>query len=108
MITPTAEVVTALRLKCPPTPLNLRPLPTEPVSQPLSVSEEEIMVALKALRPSSYGGIDGLRPRYLMDLVTLQTAEAGRRLLKAIANRCSKHSQDQIPEHARVLLLQQI
>ena len=47
VITPTSEVVTALRLKHPLSPLDLHPPPTEPVSQTLSVSEEEVMVALK-------------------------------------------------------------
>ena len=47
VITPTSEVVTALRLKHPPPPLDLRPPPTESVSQTSSVSEEEVMVALK-------------------------------------------------------------
>ena len=91
VITPTSEVVTALRLRHPPSPLDLRPPPTEPVSQTSSVSEEEVMVALKSFRPSSAGGVDGLRPGHLNDLVAPQTAEAGRRLLKALANHCSKH-----------------
>ena len=38
VITPTAEVVSALRLKYPPSPLNLHPPPTVFVSQTLSVS----------------------------------------------------------------------
>ena len=47
VITPTSEVVTALRLKYPPYPLDLRPPSTEPVSQTSSDSEDEVMVALK-------------------------------------------------------------
>ena len=90
VITLTSEVVAALRLKHPPSPLDLRPLPTEPVSQMSSVSEEAVMVALKSFRPSSAGGVDVLRPGHLKDLVTPQTAEAGRRLLKDLANLCSK------------------
>ena len=62
VITPTSVVETALRLKHPPSPLDLRPPPTEPVSQTSSVSEDEVMVALKSFRPSSAGGVDGLRP----------------------------------------------
>ena len=41
----------------------------EPVSQTSSVSEEEVMVALKSFRPSSAGGVDGLRSEHLKDLV---------------------------------------
>ena len=104
VITPTSEVVTALRLKHPPAPLDLRPPPTEPVTKTSSVSEEEVMVALKSFRPSSAGGVDGLRPGHLKDLVAPQTAEAGRRLMKALANRCSKLLLGQIPQHARDLL----
>ena len=104
VITPTSEVMTALTLKHPPSSLDLRPPPTEPVSQTSSVSEEEVMVALKSFRPSSAGGVDGLRPGHLMDLVAPQIAEAGRRLMKALANICSRHLRGQIPKHARVLL----
>ena len=104
VITPTSEVVTALRLKHHPFPLDLRPPPTEPVSQTSSVSVEEVMVALKSFRPSSAGGDDGLRPGHLKDLVAPQTAEAGRRLLKALANHCSKLLRRQVPQHARDLL----
>ena len=74
VITPTSEVVTALRQKYPPSPLDLRPLQTEPVSQASSDSEEEVVVALKSFRPSSAGGVDGLRPGHLKDLVAPQTA----------------------------------
>ena len=100
--TPTAEVVSALRMKHPPSPLDLCSPPTEPISQTLSVSEEEVMVAMKALRSGSAGGVDGLRPEHLKDLVAPQAAEAGRRLLKTIANPCSKLLRGQIP-HARDL-----
>ena len=103
VITSTADVVTALRLKHPPSPLDVRSPPTEPVSQTLSVSEEKVMVTLKAFRPSSAGGIDGLRPWHLKDLVAPQTAEAGRRLMKTIANLFSNPLRSQIPQHARDL-----
>ena len=62
VITLTSDVVTELRLKHPPSPLDLRPPPTEPASQTSSVSEEEVMVVLKSFRLSSAGGVDGLRP----------------------------------------------
>ena len=104
VITPTSQVVTALRLTHPPSPLDLRPPPTEPVSQTSSVSEEEVMVAMKSFRPSSAGGVDGLRPGQLKDLVAPQIAEAGRRLLKALANLCLKLLRGQIPQHARDFL----
>ena len=103
VITPTSEVVTALRLKHPPTPLDLRPPPTEPVSQISSVSEEEVMVVLKSFRPSSAGCVDGLRSGHLNDLVAPQTTDAGRRLMNALANICSKLLRVEIPKHACVL-----
>ena len=104
VITPTSEVVTALRLKHPPSPPDLRPPPTKPVTQTSSVSEDEVTVVLKSFRPSSAGGVDGLRPGHLKDLVAPQTAEAGRRLLKALANLCSKLLRGQISQHARNFL----
>ena len=48
------------------------------------------MVAQKSFRLSSAGGVDGQRPGHLKDLVAPQTSEAGRRLMKALANVCYK------------------
>ena len=62
------------------------------------------MVALKSIRPSSAGGVDGLLPGHLKELFTPQTVEAGRRLLKALANLCSKLIRGQIPKHTCDLL----
>ena len=104
VITPTVEVVTALRLKHPVSPIDLRPPPTELVFQTLFVYEEELMVAIKAFRPGSAGGVDGLRPRHLKYLVAPQTAEARRRFLKAIAILITKLIRGQIPQHIRDLL----
>ena len=104
VITPMSEVVIALRLRHPLFPLDLRPQQIEPVSQTSYVSEEEVMVTLKSFHPSCASGVDGLRPRHLKDLVAPQTAEAGQRLLKALANLCSKLLRGQIPQHARDLL----
>ena len=106
--TPTSEVVTALKLKHPPSPLDLRPPSTESVSQTPSVSEEEVMVALKSFHPSSAGGVDGLRPGHLKDLVAPQTAEAGRRLMKALSYICSKLLRGQILNMLATFFLQQI
>ena len=62
------------------------------------------MVALKSFCPSSAGGVDGLRPGHLKDLVAPQTAEAGQRLMKALDYICSKLLRGQIPKHTRDLL----
>ena len=62
------------------------------------------MVALKSLRSSSDGGVDELRPGHLKDLVITSTAEAGRRLLKARPNLCSKLLRGEIPQYARDFL----
>ena len=102
VITPTAEVVISLKLKHPPSPLDLHPPPTELVSQ-TSVRDEEVMVALKSFCPSNAGGVDGLRPGHLKDLVGPQTAEAGQRLLKALADIFSKLLQCHIRQQARDL-----
>ena len=89
VITPTSQVVLALRQKHTSSPLDLRPPPTELVSQTLSISEEEVMIVLKSFCPSSAGGVGGLRTGHLKNLVAPQTAEAGQRLMKALANICS-------------------
>ena len=62
------------------------------------------MVDLKSFRPSSAGGVDELRPGHLKDQIAPQTAEAGRRSMKALTNICSKLLRGQIPKHARDLL----
>ena len=62
------------------------------------------MVDLKAICPSSAGCVDTLRPGHLKDLVASQTVETGRRLLKALANLCSKLLRGQTHHHARDLL----
>ena len=62
------------------------------------------MVALKSFLPSSAGGVVGLLPRHLRYLVAPQTSEAGRRLMKALANICSKLLRIHISKHARGLL----
>ena len=62
------------------------------------------MVAKKALGPISAGGVDGVRHGHLKDLVAPQTAEAGRHLMKALANLCSKLLRAQILQLARDLL----
>ena len=74
------------------------------VSQTSSVSEEKVIFTLKLFRPCSAGGVDELWPGHLKDLVVPQTAEVGRRLLKALANLRSKLLRGQIPQHARDLL----
>ena len=104
VITPTSQVMFALRLKHTSSPLNLRPPPTELVSKTLSISEEEVMIVLKSFCPSSAGGVGGLRPGHLKNLVDPQTAEAGRHLMKALANLCLKLLRGQIPQLARDLL----
>ena len=68
VITPTSDVVAALRLKHPSSPLDLRSQPTEPVSQTSSVYEEKVMVAQKSLHPSSDGRVDGLRSEWKVPL----------------------------------------
>ena len=99
VITPTAEVVSTLRLRHHQSPLDLRS-----PSQTLSVSEKEVMFALKLFPPSSAGGVDELRPGHLKDLDAPRIFEAGRCLLNALANLCSKHLRCQLPQHASDLL----
>ena len=90
IITSTAEFVTALRLA---SPIDLRPPPTESVSQTSTVSEEEVMVALKTIRPSNAGLDDELRADHLMDLVALLAAERVRRLYLYMPQQQSMHIQ---------------
>ncbi|XP_029655348.1 uncharacterized protein LOC115229063 [Octopus sinensis] len=67
-----------------------------------SSSVQQLLFALKSFRGNSSGGVDGLRPIHLMDLIS-NTAEAGNRLSQSIAKLCNLFLRGDISEHARLL-----
>ena len=104
VVHPSEEVLSALRSKHPAAPSDFRPPPPPAKSLPSVVNEEEVMLALKSFRPSSSGGIDGLRPGHLKDLTSASTAESGRRLRASLTRLCNCLIRGNIPTIARDLL----
>jgi len=45
------------------------------------LSESAILAAVRSFLPGSAGGLDGLRPQHLKDLINTGTGDVGRRLL---------------------------
>ena len=73
-ITPDAHE--SLQSKHPPAPSNIeiKPIPTDIHS--MTTSSQDIREAICSFSGSSGGGVDGLRPIHLQDLISNQTAEA--------------------------------
>ena len=100
----TPEVLAALRLKHPDAPGDSVTIDVSPEAPTLVASEDDTVIALRSFAASSSGGIDGLRPGHLKDLIASPTAEAGRRALKSITSLVNRILSSDIPEHGSVLL----
>ena len=59
------------------------PLPDQ--CSPLCVTPESVLTAIKSFAESSSGGVDGLRPGHIRDLVSMDANEPGYRLLNYIS-----------------------
>ena len=60
------------------------PIPTDIPS--MTTSSQDIREAIHAFSGSSGGGVDGLRPIHLQDLISNQTAEAENRLILSLTS----------------------
>jgi Reverse transcriptase (RNA-dependent DNA polymerase) len=59
--------------------------------QPLVVQESDVIEAVKSFPAGSAGGVDGMRPQHLKDLINVNTGDAGQRLVSRLtefANIC--------------------
>jgi len=67
------ETLEELRYRHPAPPDDLRDVHVEPnvQTEPFPVSAEELQKAIKSFHASSAGGFDGLRPRHLKDMLSL-------------------------------------
>ena len=89
---PSLSSYEAMKDKHPP-PSPTRPLsfpspPTSPATN-LTVSADLVLQAIATFPNGSSGGIDGLRPQHLKDLLSSSSGDAGRKLLLAITNLCN-------------------
>ena len=85
------ETVAALRLKHPPRAASLEGTPPPPPppsssSSCLAVQQSDVIEAIKSFSAGSAGGIDGLRPQHLKDLISVHSGEPGQRLVSRLAD----------------------
>ncbi|XP_029654938.1 uncharacterized protein LOC115228505 [Octopus sinensis] len=97
-------VLNQLRSKHPRTPADIRAIPTLDTVPPIPITPAEFSAALGSFAPSSSGGLDGLKPIHLRDLVSPITLDSGRDLLSSITRLCSRIVSGTIPAVARELL----
>ncbi|OXA39608.1 hypothetical protein Fcan01_25760 [Folsomia candida] len=76
----------ALLIKHPahPLPVNFPPPPEDPIIPP--VLDHEVVKAISTFPPGSAGGLDGMRPQILKDLLGCTHGEEGDGLVEAIAS----------------------
>ena len=80
------ETLAALQAKHPPPHPNTRipPLPKELAT--ISVSEEDVVHAIRSFPNGSAGGPDGLRPQHLKDLIGASAERDGKQFLRALTS----------------------
>jgi hypothetical protein len=54
--------------------------------EPLQLQEADIAAAIKSFPAGSAGGLDGLRPQHIKDMVGTQTAAVGQRLVASLTD----------------------
>ncbi|CAK1600345.1 unnamed protein product [Parnassius mnemosyne] len=84
------ETLESLRQKHPSVkPSQGLPLPPKTSMQPLQISEKDTVEAIMSFSNGSAGGIDGITPQHLKDLVSASAGNAGGVLLKDITKLCN-------------------
>ena len=100
----TPGVLQALILKHPSEPEDsVTPIvPAENIA--VTADEKKIIRSLRSFSGGCCGGIDGLRPAHLLDLVAVSTAEAGLHLRRSITNLTNKILRGDVSDYAVKLL----
>ena len=70
----------------------------------VTADDKKIIRFLRSLSSGCCGGIDGLRPAHLLDLVAVSTAEAGLNLRRSITNLTNKILREVVSDYAVKLL----
>ena len=96
----TPEVLQALIRKHPSEPEDsVTPIiPAENIA--VTADEKKIIWSLRSFSGGCCGGIDGLRPAHLLDLVAVSTAEAGLHLRRSITNMTNKILRGDVSDYA--------
>ena len=100
----TPEVLQALIPKHPSEPEDsvIPIIPAENIA--VTADEKKIIRSLRSFSGGCCGGIDGLRPAHLLDLVAVSTAEAGLHLRRSITNLTNKILRVDVSDYAVKLL----
>jgi hypothetical protein len=80
------------------------PDPSKPGDISLIVNEQNIREGMNSFPAGSSPGLDGMRPQYLKDIISLSAAEAGQKALRALIKLCNFLSSEQIPSEICHLL----
>jgi hypothetical protein len=68
------------------------------------VNEQNVREAINSFPAGSSPGLDGMRPQYLKDIVSLSAGEAGQRALRALTKLCNFLLSGQLPSEICHLL----
>ena len=99
----TPDVLESLQFKHPPAPSNIEIMPVPTDIPSMTISSQDIREAIRSFSGSSGGGFDDLRPIYLQDHISHQTAEAGNHLTRSLTSLVNTFLNGQISDFARIL-----
>ena len=94
-----AKTLKVLQNKHPSTPSDRRPAPTTPTTQPMVFLEAAVRKAIFSFPPGSSGGMDGLTPQHLKDMVASERSAVG--LLGAVTTFMNALAEGSIPDDMR-------
>ena len=96
-----AETFEALQRKHPPAPHG-DAIQSRATEQPaLQTDAQTVLAAINSMPSGSSGGLDGLRPRIVQQLVSKETAESGVRLLSSLTKLVNHALAGRMPDCAR-------
>jgi hypothetical protein len=73
------------------------PKPFQTRRHSLIVNEQNVREAINSFPADSSPGLDGMRPQYLKDIISLSAGEAGQQALRALTKLCNFLLSDQLP-----------
>jgi hypothetical protein len=73
------------------------PDPSKPGDISLIVNEQNVREAINSFPAGSSPGLDGMRPQYLKDIISLSAGEAGQKALRALTKLCNFLLSGQLP-----------
>jgi hypothetical protein len=80
------------------------PDPSKPGDISLIVNEQNVREAINSFPAGSSPGLDGMRPQYLKDIISLSAGEAGQKALRALTKLCNFLLSGQLPSEICHLL----